>query len=232
MLIALPCWAARHGHLIRLVLSFSLLFPVEHVREGATAYRSFPPRFSSAGGSTRRRPSSSSGPNSLACCVLGGSGRGSAARPETRESCAASRRVPLSLLSTLSCHVPGAFLLPFPTCSGHERMAYFLPTVRSSSALAASWSQRRVQDMLFVAISGGRRTLSSETPRSASEAPAAGDTAAADSMPDPRSQRVLHAAVAGLPNAGKSTLLNYMVGDKVRHGHDIPGRCGCRCPVC
>lgn len=26
---------------------------------------------------------------------------------------------------------------------------------------------------------------------------------------------MLHAAVAGLPNAGKSTLLNYMVGDKV-----------------
>lgn len=35
-------------------------------------------------------------------------------------------------------------------------------------------------------------------------------------IPDPRDQKVLHVAVAGLPNAGKSTLLNYMVGDKVR----------------
>ena len=70
--------------------------------------------------------------------------------------------------------------------------------------------------MLFAAISGGsRRTLSSETPRPAALAGRDTATAAADSIPDPRSQRVLHAAVAGLPNAGKSTLLNYMVGDKV-----------------
>ncbi len=116
----------------------------------------------------------------------------------------------------ITFHVACTFPLPFPPRPGQERMAYFLPAVRSSSALAASWSQKRVQHMLFVAVSGGRRTLSSETARSAPAAPAAGDTAAADSIPDPRSQRVLHAAVAGLPNAGKSTLLNYMVGDKVR----------------
>lgn len=71
--------------------------------------------------------------------------------------------------------------------------------------------------MLVVAVSNSQRTLSSESrpaaTSSASDVTAAG---AADTFPDPRNQRVLHAAVAGLPNAGKSTLLNYMVGDKVR----------------
>ena len=83
--------------------------------------------------------------------------------------------------------------------------------------------------MLFAAISGGsRRTLSSETPRPAAPAGRDTATAAADSIPDPRSQRVLHAAVAGLPNAGKSTLLNYMVGDKVSTAMTRRVRCGLR----
>lgn len=47
-------------------------------------------------------------------------------------------------------------------------------------------------------------------------AEAARGVAASLPIPDPRDQKVLHVAVAGLPNAGKSTLLNYMVGDKVR----------------
>ncbi|CAM9689990.1 unnamed protein product [Ectocarpus fasciculatus] len=75
-------------------------------------------------------------------------------------------------------------------------------------------------------ISGRNLNLSTETrpqtPSAAAAAAAArpagggsGTNANAGSVPDPRNQRVLHAAVAGLPNAGKSTLLNYMVGDKV-----------------
>ncbi|CBN76739.1 MEra, mitochondrial Era GTPase [Ectocarpus siliculosus] len=80
---------------------------------------------------------------------------------------------------------------------------------------------------MLVAASISGRNLSTEkrpqTPSSSSAAAAAarpaaggsGTNASACSMPDPRNQRVLHAAVAGLPNAGKSTLLNYMVGDKV-----------------
>ncbi|CAN0225705.1 unnamed protein product [Ectocarpus sp. 12 AP-2014] len=80
---------------------------------------------------------------------------------------------------------------------------------------------------MLVAASISGRNLSAETrPQipSAAAAEAAvrpatggnGTNASAGSMPDPRNQRVLHAAVAGLPNAGKSTLLNYMVGDKVK----------------
>lgn len=62
-------------------------------------------------------------------------------------------------------------------------------------------------------VSATRRKLSSATSRPAESVD---DTAAAAlSIPDPRNQRILHAAVAGLPNAGKSTLLNYMVADKV-----------------
>ncbi|CAB1097024.1 unnamed protein product [Ectocarpus sp. CCAP 1310/34] len=92
------------------------------------------------------------------------------------------------------------------------------------SALAADLSRRSVQHMLVAASISGRN-LSAETPPqtpAAAPEPAArpatggsGTNASASSMPDPRNQRVLHAAVAGLPNAGKSTLLNYMVGDKV-----------------
>lgn len=97
-------------------------------------------------------------------------------------------------------------------------MASCIPAIRLYSASAADLSRRRVQHMLFVATASGWRTHSSQTtPRQPpAEAYPSGTTAAVDPLPDPRNQRVLHAAVAGLPNAGKSTLLNYMVGDKVR----------------
>ncbi|CAM9171618.1 unnamed protein product [Ectocarpus sp. 6 AP-2014] len=98
------------------------------------------------------------------------------------------------------------------------------PAMLSFSALAADLSRRSVQHMLVAASISGRN-LSTETrpqtPPSSSSAAArpagggSGTNASVGSMPDPRNQRVLHAAVAGLPNAGKSTLLNYMVGDKV-----------------
>ncbi|CAN0244634.1 unnamed protein product [Ectocarpus sp. 13 AM-2016] len=98
------------------------------------------------------------------------------------------------------------------------------PAMLPFSALAADLSRRSVQHML-VAASVSARNLSAETrPQTPSEAAApavrpatggSGTNASTGSMPDPRNQRVLHAAVAGLPNAGKSTLLNYMVGDKV-----------------
>ncbi|CAM9390028.1 unnamed protein product [Scytosiphon promiscuus] len=85
--------------------------------------------------------------------------------------------------------------------------------MRSSSALAADLSRRRVQHMLraAVATTSCGRTLSSET----RQRPSSESATPRDPVPDPRDQRVLHAAVAGLPNAGKSTLLNYLVGDKV-----------------
>lgn len=108
-------------------------------------------------------------------------------------------------------------------------MASCITGMRPYSALSADLSRRRVQHMLFAATASSRRPRSSpsktiSTSSSSPQQPAttaayaggASTAAIADPIPDPRNQRVLHAAVAGLPNAGKSTLLNYMVGDKVR----------------
>lgn len=59
----------------------------------------------------------------------------------------------------------------------------------------------------------GSKTAGSNSPASGPGADANDDPLSA-----PQDQRILHVAVAGLPNAGKSTLVNLMVGDKVsRH---------------
>ncbi|CAM9335202.1 unnamed protein product [Pylaiella littoralis] len=113
----------------------------------------------------------------------------------------------------MSCAAARASLL------GENNFSSCIPAMRPYSALASDLFRRRVQHMLFVAAASSRQTLSSKVgsaPQPAKGACASGTTAAvAGPIPDPRNQRVLHAAVAGLPNAGKSTLLNYMVGDKV-----------------
>lgn len=93
-----------------------------------------------------------------------------------------------------------------------------MSVLRLSVATVAGLQRVRGGRSHGVAVALTRRRLLSSSNRTAPSAESASDASvsAALPVPDPRDQKVLHVAVAGLPNAGKSTLLNYMVGDKVR----------------
>lgn len=101
-----------------------------------------------------------------------------------------------------------------------ENMTIYLSVARLSVVTTANLQRARScgSHSSSVAVALSRRTLSSLLSATAVARPAeaARGVSAALPIPDPRDQKVLHVAVAGLPNAGKSTLLNYMVGDKVR----------------
>ena len=110
-----------------------------------------------------------------------------------------------------------------------SNMTSFLSASRLSFATGASLLRVRSCRSNGVAVALTRRRRLSSSNRTTRPAESSSDVSvsAALPIPDPRDQKVLHVAVAGLPNAGKSTLLNYMVGDKVRQSTRV---CECKIP--